>query len=453
MHDYRSRATTPRRMNVPDDDKRTETKAPVSGGRPRRTGATMTVIHGASALGVLRNTLGTLARAPRFVISFFARRDRKVWVFGNVHGFRDSPRYMAEHVLHNEADIKAFWIAHDPDTAMRAKAAGLKVAMAGSPEARRIHHRARVAFFTHGFRDLELPLLSRAYLVYLWHGTPLKRIGLDVSAPGPRRQAIRLRGAARVVHWFQRRAYGRVRLFVAAGELDRERFITAFDAPRQRVKPLGSPRFDVIRGADAYRRVAPGDLRAELGYLPHERLIVWLPTHRREYGDTTWLPVLSSSGLEASLGVDSDVRILVKTHPNAEWEVFRERLPDDSRIRLLQETEVDVNALLHIADGLISDYSSVLFDYAVLRRPIYFFAPDVERYDSNRGLYDPYAVVTGGRNHTDWPSLLHALANDSLLPDGEGLANWQKIADYTRNNTEPEACRRIADAIRRATDA
>ena len=408
----------------------------------------MSLIRGRPARAILGTAVRILVQSPRYLLSYFSRRDRRLWVFGNVHGFRDSPRYLAEHVAAMQPQVKACWIAHDEGAADAARAAGLEVAMTDSREARSLQRRAGVAFFTHGFRDLDLPLLSRAYLIYLWHGTPLKRVGLDVSATQARRRPVVVRLAARIVRWFHFRAYRLVDLFVAAGELDRERFMTAFRAPPERVQPIGSPRFDVIRGGEAYRRVVPGDLRQQLGYSPKDRVVVWLPTHRREYGDGSWLPELAAEQLDATLGADTDVRLLVKTHPNAEWDVYRQRLPEDRRVRLLRETEVDVNALLHIADGLISDYSSAFFDYAILGRPIWFLAPDVDRYDADRGLYDPYDVVTGGRHHRDWPSLLAAVAaHDTSASDGEGIENCRRVAKYTRNNIEPETCRRIADAI------
>ena len=412
----------------------------------------MSLIRGRSARAILRTAATILVQAPRFVAGYLYRRDRRMWVFGNVHGFRDSPRYLAEYVAASQPDVTAVWIAHDPAAADAARAAGLEVAMANDASARKLQRRAGVAFFTHGFRDLDLPLVSGAYLVYLWHGTPLKRVGLDVSAVQSRRRPMAVRAAAGVIRWFHYRAYRLVDLFVAAGGLDRDRFMTAFKAPADRVQALGSPRFDVIRGGEAYERVVSGDLRAQLGYTSEHRLIVWLPTHRREYGDATWLPSLTSDQLDEALGADTDVRLLVKTHPNAEWDVYQDRLPGDPRIRLLRETHVDVNALLSIADGLISDYSSAFFDYSVTGRPIWFLAPDVDRYDADRGLYDPYDVVTGGRYHTEWPSLLRAL-RDFGQPDrdDEGKANAARVAEYTRNNIEPDSCRRIVGAILKAT--
>ena len=412
----------------------------------------MSLLRGRSTRAILASTFSNALHAPRFIAGFVARRDRNTWVFGNVHGFRDSPRYLAQYVRQDQPGIRVVWLAHDDQSASAAESAGLEVVLARTRAARRVQLRAGVAFFTHGFRDLDLSDVAGAYQVYLWHGTPLKRVGLDVSRVQARRRSAPARLAARIVRLTQASGYRLVRLFVAAGELDRQRFITAFGAPPKRVVALGSPRFDVIRGGRAFDLVVQTDLRAQLGYGPDDRLIVWLPTHRREYGEASWLPALDGAQLDEALGPDSRIKLLIKPHPNAEWDVFRERMSDDPRIRLMRESDVDVNALLHVADGLITDYSSVCFDYAILERPIWFLAPDVERYNSDRGLYDPYDVVTGGRHHLDWGSLLAAMrADESDAQGGEGMANWKSVADYARNNTEPDACGRIVDVILAAT--
>jgi CDP-glycerol glycerophosphotransferase len=398
---------------------------------------------------VLASTVRTLLRAPAFLLSYVGRRDRRTWAFGNVHGFRDSPRYLAEHVLHSSLHVEVYWIAHTQEEAEAAMAAGLNVAVRGTPEARRIQRRAGVAFFTHGFRDLDLAFVVGAHLVYLWHGKSLKIVGLDASALIARRRPLPVRVAARLAQWFKARAFSFVSIFVASGEHEKERFLTAFRADPSRVRVLGSARFDVIRGGPAYHRVVgDGDLRARLGYNADDRIVLWLPTHRQEYGgDAPWLPALGREAIEESLA-STNITLLVKTHPNADIEVYRERLPDHRRVRLLDESEVDVNCLLHISDALVSDYSSVVFDYSILGRPIHFMAPDIETYSARRGLYEPYETLSAGRHHRDWSSLLEELRAEAA-GDGERVGEMlsRRVSDYCRNNLEPETCQRITQAV------
>ncbi|MDQ3937771.1 MAG: CDP-glycerol glycerophosphotransferase family protein, partial [Chloroflexota bacterium] len=92
--------------------------------------------------------------------------------------------------------------------------------------------------------------------------------------------------------------------------------------------------------------------------------------------------------------------------------------------------------------------SSAMFDYAILERPIHFLAPDIEAYGAGRDLYEPYDTLTGGMHHRDWPSLLAALRDGRpYAADSEGRVIARRVAEYARNNTEPDVCQRIVETI------
>jgi CDP-glycerol glycerophosphotransferase (TagB/SpsB family) len=208
---------------------------------------------------------------------------------------------------------------------------------------------------------------------------------------------------------------------------------------------LGTPRFDVILGGDAYRRVAGEDLRSRLGLEAEQHVVLWLPTWREE-GDSAWLPALDASELEAALAGTS-AALVVKAHPYADGNVYRERLPQSDRLRLLPEADVDVNALLRVADTLVSDYSSAIFDYALLERPIHFFAPDSHTYREGHGLYEPYERLTDGRHHAAWAPLLAALADSARGAEAEGMQLMRRVAALAGNRAEPGSSERIARAV------
>lgn len=417
------------------------------GPKPVRFGGTMWGLLGARpGRKIVANLWHKVARLPAYLVGRLSRRDKQLWLFGNHKGYRDSPRYLAEHIVNEQPGLKAWWIARTEAEAESARAAGLGVALLDSADAARLERRAGVAFFCNSFRDLTLSRLGGAHIVHLYHGTPLKRISLDVDRSRFTRRSPLLRLLAAISRWSLARKYGLVNMFVAAGALARSRYITAFGASAERVRPLGTTRFDVIRGGPAFERAAGGDLRARLGYALDDWIVLWLPTWR-EYGDAAWLPRIDIDELDGALA-GTNVRLLVKAHPFADHAVFEQRLPHARRLKLLREDEVDVNCLLHIADELVTDYSSAAFDYSILGRPIRFFAPDVEAYAAGRDLYEPYDRLTGGAHQRDWPSLLAALREDAGgQPDSAGQLLARRVADYAGNNTEPEVCRRIVETI------
>jgi CDP-glycerol glycerophosphotransferase len=388
------------------------------------------------------------AMSAVFLASRLSRRDKRVWLFGNHKGFRDNPRYLAEHIVAEHPEIEVWWQARSRREAEAARAAGLKVVLRSSRTSARLHLRAGVAFLCSGFMDLRVPRLGGAYIVHLYHGTALKRISLDVDFE-------RFVSGSRFGRWYAARQHAglqsrhrRVSMVVAAGELARRRFETAFGLPPERIPILGTPRFDVILGGPAYRRVAGDDLRGRLGIGAADHLVLWLPTWR-ESGDAGWLPAIDRAAVDKAFG-GSKVRMLVKPHPYADFDVYRQRLPDHPALRLLREDDTDVNALLHIADTLVTDYSSAMFDYALLHRPIHFFAPDAAAYTEGRGFYEPYDELTAGHQHLAWGTLLPALREAAEGTDAAGLAMAERIAALAGNCEEPGNNERIFRAVAEA---
>ncbi|MEU8229518.1 bifunctional glycosyltransferase family 2 protein/CDP-glycerol:glycerophosphate glycerophosphotransferase [Actinoplanes sp. NPDC048967] len=118
--------------------------------------------------------------------------------------------------------------------------------------------------------------------------------------------------------------------------------------------------------------------RAELGLAPGERVVLYTPTHREWHA--TFTPVLDVDALAEALGPDT--RVLLRGHyfyGLAGFPALHPRVTDVSAFP-------SVETLYLAADALITDFSSVMFDYAVLDRPLIIFAPDWEIYRAVRGV-------------------------------------------------------------------
>lgn len=384
------------------------------------------------------------ARATRYALGHLRRRDRGLWAFGNLKGFRDNPRYLAEHVLHEVEAVEAWWIAGDEREAEAARRAGLAAAVRGTRAAARVQGRAGAAFLSNGFADLEPDHLGGAFVVDLRHGKGLKRVLLDLASTetgrlGRTREALR--------RWVARRRLRQVDLIVAPGEMAAEMYRSAYSGPPSRVRVLGTPRFDVIQGGAAFDRAAGPALREELGLGADDWAVLWLPTWR-EVGDAAWLPRLDREAFDRAVAGTSIV-VLVKPHPYSDRAVFEERLPQHPRLRLLVERQVDANCLLRVSEALITDFSSAAFDFALLDRPIHFLVPDVDDYRDGRGLYLPLETLTGGRQHRAWPSLLDEVRASALGEDAAARDPAARIRRLSRSMDAPGSCQRIVEAVAR----
>jgi CDP-glycerol glycerophosphotransferase len=399
----------------------------------------------------LRHALRILAHhvavEPVYLASHLAPRNRRTWLFGSKWGFRGNPRYLAEYLQHAGLGIQPVWVARSRSEAQAARAAGLRVVNLRDRAGLLAQLRAGVVILSFSFADVTTVALGGSYVVHLFHGIPLKRIGLDVdptrSVGGP----PALRGlVARLMQRRVGRTRGRADMIVAPGELAKARFVTAFGVPAARVRVLGTPRFDVLQGGAAYERVAGGDLRAALGLKATDYICLWLPTWR-DKPDAAWVPPLDARQVEDALA-GTNIVLIIKPHPLSDHAAFEAWLPKHPQVRLLREDEADVNALLRISDALISDYSSAILDYAILDRPIHFLTPDQDEYElADRGLYEPLSSIAGGRQHEAWSSLLGAVVAAARGQDDEPLATARRIRQRSQNSDAPGSCARIVAAI------
>ncbi len=112
-----------------------------------------------------------------------------------------------------------------------------------------------------------------------------------------------------------------------------------------------------------------------------------------------------------ALAVEKDAVLIMKMHPFVREplaipEAYRDRIIDGST------STMDVNDLLFAVDLLITDYSSIVFEFSTLGRPMLFFAYDLDEYIATRDFYVPFETFVPGRIVTTFEELLDAIRRD-----------------------------------------
>jgi len=109
--------------------------------------------------------------------------------------------------------------------------------------------------------------------------------------------------------------------------------------------------------------------------------------------------------------VERDAVVIMKMHPFVLEPV---RIPEAFRDRIIDGSAdtVDVNDLLFAVDLLITDYSSIVFEYSTLGRPMLFFAYDLDEYIAERDFYVPFESFVPGRIVRTFAELLEAIRYD-----------------------------------------
>ncbi|MEU3157481.1 CDP-glycerol glycerophosphotransferase family protein [Streptomyces griseoincarnatus] len=238
------------------------------------------------------------------------------------------------------------------------------------------------------------------------HGTPLKRMGLDQMAYPAAAQGLDFDALLeRVDKW----DYS-----VSANSHTTRMWERAYPS-RYVSLDHGYPRNDVYytAGADEVRAV-----RERLGIAPGRRAVLYAPTHR-DY-EAGWTPRLDLAALADRLG--DDTVLLVRAHY-----FYDSGLSPPAGLRRSGRV-IDVSAydpveeLCLAADALVTDYSSIMFDYANLDRPIVIHADDWETYRTTRGVYFDLTAEAPGPVARTQDDLTEILATDAWRDEGSAKA-------------------------------
>lgn len=218
-----------------------------------------------------------------------------------------------------------------------------------------------------------------------WHGTPLKRLALHRPGFDPRRMAAVVRESRRWNVLLAQNPYAARILGKAYAFLTRPVWVE------------GYPRNDVLVTGDG------AHTRAALGIRADERVVLYAPTWRDDRDEI--VDFLDPAALAAAL----DAVVLVRGHS-------RTLQPgrDAEGPRVIDVTGYpDTSQLLLVADALVTDYSSVMFDYSVTGKPMYFLVPDIEHYRGElRGFYFDLAAHAPGPVVRTQDELVAALTAD-----------------------------------------
>jgi CDP-glycerol glycerophosphotransferase len=214
-------------------------------------------------------------------------------------------------------------------------------------------------------------------VVQTWHGTPLKRIGLDIDSPKFRNEAYQDDLAHQVAQWS----------FMLSPTTDTDEIFRrafAFDGD---LIPSGSPRNDRLVRNDAAERA---DIRARIGLDSGDTAILFAPTFRDDSHTTAGYRASPQCDLPTLLAtLPESTRVLFRAHSN----IRTTEIPWDNDRVINVSDYPDAQDLILAGDLLVTDYSSLMFDWALTGKPVTLFAPDLEQYQGVRDFYYDYLEV------------------------------------------------------------
>ena len=343
---------------------------------------------------------------PLFLLSFLVPRSRDIWVFGAWYGnqYTDNTSYLYEYVKETKPEIKAIWLTRNKHVIQNLRNKGDNVFCKNSIYGLWYGSRAGITFINCGYDDVNKYCINRSIIVQLWHGVPLKKIKND-DMINENIQRPSLLTLIRIISIkllpFLNERYD---FIISSGTKVTDRFESAFKIDRSKIIETGYPRMDIILSEkSAY-------IKSQIHRHYNntlEKNILFAPTHRGEgKGDSDMFSQLDFEAFNRFLQKHKSV-MLIKMHYYELDNTSANSIKEYSHIQLLNNQGTnDINRILHHIDILITDYSSVFYDFLVLDRPIIFAPFDLDEYQKiDRELYEDYSSATPGPICRNWDEI------------------------------------------------
>ena len=364
-----------------------------------------------------------------YPFSFLFPRRKKRWAFGSFRGaFNDNAKYLFVHVSENMPEIDNAWISINKSTVNAIRMKGLKAYHILSIRGVWFALTSKYWFYNAYSSDIMFCLSGGATLVNLWHGLPMKRIEFDITSGPLAERFVRHSLKERFFHPenFQRPDY-----LLAASIFFSETFARSFRIPIDRCLLMGYPRNAILTCSETERmnfieRFEPETTKAlitKLNESSYNRVFVYLPTWRDSQRDF--------------FSHDFDLKVMDETlkhcnallllKPHANVSVDERTVEGLANVMLLPST-MDIYPVLPYTDVLITDYSSVMYDYVLMeQKEMILYLYDFQEYEMERNFTRPFDELAFGKRVFDFASLLSTICEgDYKMEENERKAFVQK---------------------------
>lgn len=246
-------------------------------------------------------------------------------------------------------------------------------------------------------------------IVQLWHSSgAYKKFAYSRGGTG---------GDIRRVH----AGYKRYTDVIVSSEDIRPCFAEAFRIPVERVLATGIPRTDIFFD-EGYKRNKKIELYNLYPEWRQKKVILFAPTYRGTKVEEADYDFSRLDFEQFIRGVGEQYIVLVKWHPALQNNIKfgKTKGYDISKypgvVYDISESR-EINDYLFVTDILVTDYSSLIFDYALLNKPVIYYAYDLEEYKQGRGLYFPFEEYVYGAVAQNTDELIEAVREENMCEE------------------------------------
>lgn len=399
---------------------------------------------------IIKKSIKGLFFLPYWWSQKFIKRDPSLWIFGSWKGMRyaDNSRAMFEYIISKHPEIHAYWVTKSNEVYQKLRSMNLPVVMTDTKEGDDIQKHASVVFISWGINDdVDGRFLNGCQIVFLWHGMPLKQIGNDEWIFKKRKHNL----WKKIKTVFRKTVLPYECLLSVANKkgmlnsISTSPFFSPFIQSAWSLNAChvwedGQPRNDKLFCGEKEKMITDID-----SHFNCPLKVLYMPTFRDTYfyahkvfnpfecvnfNRTTFYQTLE----------DNNIVFFYKGH---ELEIGNTIMDSDRIITISDNDYDDLYTFVKDVDILITDYSSIYFDFLLCKKPIILFPFDKEDYMAHsRPFYFSYEMMKGKKVFS-WPELENSLrSKDYYVPSLENISLFNEYMD-------DKSCERVYNSVQK----
>jgi CDP-glycerol glycerophosphotransferase (TagB/SpsB family) len=333
---------------------------------------------------------------PLYFISLLIPKNKNIWIFGAWFGKNcsDNTKYLFEYINKNCPYIKPIWLSKNSKT--------IKLIMANGGKAYNIYSflgylyssMAKVCVVNQGIIDVN-KFIPSPLIINLWHGIPLKKVMYDNDVNN---KPNRFKKVKKIFFPFIRYPED-YDMMISCSENDRNNFASAFKIAKENIKITGYPRNDAIF------------INNNIQFVDKNKFnVIYMPTFRKRKNKDNFFASFEIDEISKKLEMLNSV-LYLKIHlcDQSKIKNLDKYIKKLDCIKIIDDEEInnDIYSIINSFNILITDYSSIYFDFLLTDKPIIFFPFDYRYYIKyDRSLYYDYESVTPGPKCKNWDEII-----------------------------------------------
>ena len=324
--------------------------------------------------GKIKNIISKTVKAVYNLSSHIIPANKKIILFESSNGrnYTGSPKYIYEEIVNQGLDdeFKCVWSLTNTNTEIPGNAIKVKRSFP-----KFLYYTLRSGTWIYDTRHLYyLKKNKKTIYIQTWHGTPLKKLALDMDF-------LNTDGNDDINEYHEnfRKNSAFWDYLISQNKFSSEIFKRAFDFKGEMLE-IGYPRCDILINKN--NSVDIDEIKNRLNIPNDKKIILYAPTWRENkfYNKSAFKFDTEMDFDEMHNQLSDDYILIVKFHylvkENIDWSKYGDFIIEC-------DADWDIQELYLISDIMITDYSSVMFDYAILKRPMIFFTFDLDDYKNN----------------------------------------------------------------------